>query len=106
MVITRKNNELRTYVNGRCCSKIDITVKQPKPKEKQQKPDTGEKDDKKGEKDDDKKEEEVVKLPERFCVDPQHLALFPPIDTDSTEDAGERGITMRYIKITNECAAA
>ena len=98
VTITRKNNELRTYVNGRLCSKLDVTVKQPKPKEK--KPSKAEDKDKEEEKKEEEKD--VVKLPERFCVDPLHLALFPPTDVADGADEGERGVTLCYFKLTTE----
>ena len=117
IVVTRSGNDVVTYVNGRVCAKIDVTVKQPKAKgdskvggegKKKKNPsaDGNDADDdgKKGEGEKDKAGGESMKLPERLCIDPQHLALFAPDETLTDKgdqgDQGERGLAVRYLKLS------
>ena len=113
IVITRSKNELRTYVNGRPCAKIDVSVQQPGKgkgadeggKKKAPRPD-GEEEAPHG------KSGEAMgtaskekRLPERLCIDPTHLALFPPAANGSGaeadgSDGGERGLALRYVKVS------
>ena len=127
VVVTRAGNEMKTYVNGRLCAKVDVTVKQPKKGEKgADKPPAksrnttnhddaggffGSNDDAdaakggdggKGGKDKDKD----VRLPERMCIDPQHLALFAPACDragGTGECEAERGLALRYVQLATEC---
>ena len=124
VVVTRGNNEVHTYVNGRLCAKINVAVTQPK----QSKADGGDGDggssakggggnDKGGDGADEgggggsgkSKGGKKEKLPERLRVDPLHLALFPPAASDSGgaggdgADDGERGLSLRYIQLSTEC---
>ena len=55
--------------------------------------------------DDDKgKGKEGAPPAERFCVDPQHLALFAPREpADGADEAAERGLALRYVRLTSAC---
>lgn len=99
---------------GRHCAKIDVTVKQPKGSDKSGDDEAnGSKDTKKGSNDklegDTSKEaggkkDKDVRLPERLCIDPQHLALFAPAaeGSEGGESEGERGLAIRYVQLTTE----
>ena len=86
IVVTRRKTELNTYVNGRHCSKVDVTVTQPKTeggegadgKPTKGKAKSGDGDGNGGGASKDKDKKNGVRVPERLTIDPQHLALFPP----------------------------
>jgi hypothetical protein len=93
---------------GRHCAKIDVTVKQPKGKGSDGKGGEDSKNkqpDSEADKDSNGKKEKDVRLPERLCIDPQHLALFaPPAESgESGESEAERGLALRYVQLSTEC---
>jgi nucleoredoxin len=106
-----------TYVNGRLCAKVDVSVTQP----------TGAKDgdgdaqvaagsrgkgegiegemgDGEGSKTKEGKAK-AKRLPERLCLDPTHLALFatPESTSPNPGDDGERGLSLRYVQVSTDC---
>ena len=131
LVVTRNSNhEVCTYVNGRLCAKVDVTVKQPKSSEgkgKKGKEGASEASDAK-ESSESSKGGTASRLPERLCIDPQYLALFgaeepaestsrantaapllpsttpqqPGVEPAAVADAG-RGLAVRYIMLSTEC---
>ena len=117
VVVTRSNNQVCTYVNGRLCAKVDVSVTQP----------TGAKDgdgdaqvaagsrgkgegiegemgDGEGSKTKEGKAK-AKRLPERLCLDPTHLALFatPESTSPNPGDDGERGLSLRYVQVSTDC---
>lgn len=115
VVVTRSGNELLTYVNGRLCAKVDVTVKQPKAADekgakKKASGARGERethtaaddhaDDADGA---DKHTAKPERLPERLCIDPQHLALFATSEgADSGGGEGMPGLALRYVQLSME----
>ena len=107
LVVTRQGHEVKTYINGRLCAKLDVTVKQPT-KDKKKTPEGDNGDKKEGESDGATakggKRDKEARLPERLCVDPQHLALFaPPADGNEAGGTAERGLALRYVQLATEC---
>lgn len=134
VVVTRSStNDVHTYVNGRLCTKVSVTVIQPKDAGKSDQSDSrqsqngasgggsgaggiggdqgGDADDgnglRSGEGGKGKRAGKSDKLPERLCIDPMNLALFASNTADATggdaSDDGERGLSLRYVKLTTEC---
>ena len=129
LVVTRSgDNEVTTYVNGRLCAKINASVAQPKEGKGSAGPGRGgdgggdasravdEGGGKTGEEEGTAadgngngkcskggKSGKPEQLPQRLRVDPQHLALFPPPASADGADEGERGLSLRYLKLTSEC---
>ena len=111
VVVTRSGHEVNTYVNGRHCAKVDVTVKQgPKGKGdgKKGKPQRRRRDEDDDDDDDEEQEareekgkgdgkggggEKEKKAPERLCIDPTHLALFASLGDNDKEGEGERGLS-------------
>ncbi len=111
--VTRKAGELKTYVNGRLCAEVKLEAA--KGAERKGAETENQRlarvkamesrlagaraaDDDKG------KGKEGAPPAERFCVDPQHLALFAPREpADGADEAAERGLALRYVRLTSAC---
>ena len=39
----------------------------------------------------------------RFCIDPQHLALFGVTEAEDGDEPTERGLALRYVQLVPEC---
>jgi hypothetical protein len=125
LTITRKEGELRTYVNGRLCAEVKlVSAKEEAQKKKEEeakrkKADGGGRDPDGDGADGDGgggggRGKEPVKLPqEKFCVDPKQLALFATAEADADADAdaldaegAERGICVQFVKLESKCWGA
>ena len=99
IAVTRNDGELRTYVNGRFCAEVKLETKLPK-----RKPNS--RDDEKEEGGKESGKESGKSQAERFCIDPQHLALFCAREggeEDNSAEAGERGLALKYVKLVTTC---
>ena len=106
VAVTRKDGELNTYVDGRLCAEMKLEA--PKADAKKKAPASEDAVDEKalaGAKAAGKggKEGATAPPPERFCVDPQHLAIFVPREGGEEAEAGERGLALRYAKLVTTC---
>ena len=113
MTITRKQGELRTYVNGRLCAEVKLQTKEEEAKKKSAMEEAKSKnkdadgvDAKASNKGTAAKNTSPV---ERFCVDPKMLALFAAVETgegDESEAGAEKGITVQFVKLESKCWGA
>ena len=109
VAVTRKEGELKTYVNGRLCADIKLeTAKLDKKAGSRATRSLGaDGADEGGGKDGKGKGsgKDGAPAPERFCVDPQHLALFAAREPTEAElagdDGGERGLALRFVKLVS-----
>ena len=132
IVLTRKKNLLTTYVNGQVCAEVTLTPARPPKEEgiksgggakkggggtKGGEGGRGDADADDDEQEKDQKRSAEAKkrealLLERFCLSPEQFALFAPSQqarADACDKAGEgldcgpeRGLSIKYLRVTNE----
>ena len=106
VTITRKEGELRTYMNGRLCAEIKLQTKEEEAKKKKLAEEARRKQ-QEGSAEADGVAKEVKKVPvERFCIDAKMLALFanPEAAEGDAEVAAERGLCVQFVKLESKVA--
>lgn len=131
VVVTRKNHEMHTYVNGQLCAKVPVPPQRPP---KKQVPPEGEGGKaKKSRSDDDHADEEETSamfggkgkkktsvsaeaerrealMLERFCLEPAEFGLFfatsSQQDDERRGEEPERGLSIKYLRVLSEAWSA